>query len=110
MLGVPVDPEQRRVATEPADDQVALRRRHPEVLVGQAAGQLDHGARKALQDRDPVQQGLQLVVRGGHRTQSSNALRTVSSIVCLGPVNHFFAETCHQIASTIRTPKVSIGA
>lgn len=56
-----------------------------------------------------------LAVRVGTPTspadpQSSKAPMTASSIVCLGPVNQCFAETCHQIASTSSVPKVRIGA
>ena len=42
--------------------------------------------------------------------QSSNALTTSSSMVCFGPVNHFLADTFHQIASTMSVPNVSSGA
>jgi hypothetical protein len=66
VLGVPVDAEQVAVAAEPAYDVVPRRGGHVQVLVGQPAWQLHHRAREAPQDRDTVQQGLQLVVGGRH--------------------------------------------
>ena len=66
VLGVAVDAEQLGVALEHPDDVVVLGRGDPEVPVGEAAVQLHDGAREALQDRDPVQQGLQLFVLAGH--------------------------------------------
>ena len=63
-LRVPVDPQQVRVTTEEAHDDVPLGGGDVQVAVGQAPVQVDHGARTALQDRDPVEQGLQLSI--GH--------------------------------------------
>ena len=102
MPSSPASPRNRRTTTSPVGGG------DPEVLVGQAAGQLDHGAREALQDRDAVQQGLQL---DGFETVTGSVVerleRRPRRWCASGPVNHFLADTCHQIASTIRTPKVS---
>ena len=38
------------------------------------------------------------------RLRSSNVWTTAGSMVCFGPVNHFFAETSHQIVSRSRAP------
>ncbi len=42
--------------------------------------------------------------------QSSNASTTARSMVCTGPVNHFFADVIHHRARSSSTPSTMIGA
>ena len=102
VLGLAVDAEQAGVAADPRTTTSSGRHRrsaHPEVDVGQPAGQLVHTPGPPRQAGEAVQR-RSLV---GHPSRqsavslSSNASRTASSIVCFGPVNQCFAEIVHQI-------------
>ena len=76
-----------------------------QVLVGQPARQLRDRARTALPG--PARRSSRASARRSRAVsgQSSNASTTASSMVCFGPVNQFFADTCHQIVSRSRAPE-----
>jgi hypothetical protein len=114
VLGNPVDAQQGRVAVRAADDDVERRLhvvigRDPDVDVGEAAGQSGERPGPPRESREAAQVFPQPVLNGV-QGQASNASTTASSMVCLGPVNHFFADTFHQIARSTSVPIVTMGA
>ena len=89
VLGLAVDGEQPRVAAHLAyDDLVRSSSDDPEVEVGQPAGQLLDVPRPPRQAGEAVEVGV------GQEILSSKAATTSGSIVCFGPVNQCFTETC----------------
>ncbi len=88
VLGLAVDGEQPGVAAHLADHDLAVVEGDPEVEVGQAAGQLRDVPRPPRQSGETVEVGV------GQEIRSSKAATTSGSIVCFGPVNQCFTETC----------------
>ena len=102
-------PEQPGVALRAAHDDVqrvaVVGGRDPDVVVGQPARQVGDTPGPPRQDGEAVQVDLWRQCLG-----SSKASMTAGSMVIFGPVNHFLADRCHQMATSRIVPPVRIGA
>ena len=88
VLGLAVDGEQPGVAAHLAYDDLPVVQGHPEVEVRQPSGQLLDMPRPPRQTGEAVEVGV------GQEIRSSKAATTSGSIVCFGPVNQCFTDTC----------------
>jgi hypothetical protein len=81
---------------------------YPQVRATPTPAPLDLPPRTQTKNPRPTAWGSSLLE--AIRDQSSKACTTSLSIVFFGPVNHFFADTFHQIARTSSVPIVRTGA